>query len=50
MASMPADAGPCPCCPDGADSVAACLAACSAAVGITCFAFRVCWFVPTRLE
>jgi hypothetical protein len=35
MASMTADAGHCPCCPDGADSVATCLAACSAAFGIT---------------
>jgi len=35
MASMPADSGHCPCCPDGADSVAACLAACSAAFVIT---------------
>ena len=26
---------PCPCCPDGVDSTAACLAACSAAFGIT---------------
>jgi hypothetical protein len=25
----------CPCCPEGTDSVAACLAACAAAVGIT---------------
>ena len=35
MSNMPSDSGHCPCCPDGADSVAACLAACSAAFGIT---------------
>ena len=35
MTSMPAASGHCPCCPDGADSVAACLASCSAAFGIT---------------
>jgi hypothetical protein len=35
MSSMPSDSGHCPCCPDGEKSVAACLAACSAAFGIT---------------
>lgn len=35
MANMPSDSRHCPCCPDGADSVAACLAACVAASGIT---------------
>jgi hypothetical protein len=35
MGSMQADSGDCPCCPEGADSVAACLSACSAAAGIT---------------
>jgi hypothetical protein len=35
MASVSADSGHCPCCPDGADSLAACLAACVAASGIT---------------
>jgi hypothetical protein len=35
MSGMAANSGHCPCCPDGADSVAACLAACSAAFGIT---------------
>ena len=35
MANMPSDSGDCPCCPEGADSVAACLAACAAASGIT---------------
>jgi hypothetical protein len=34
MASAAADSRHCPCCPDGADSVAACLAACVAASGI----------------
>jgi hypothetical protein len=34
MSATPAS-GHCPCCPDGANSVAACLAACSAAFGIT---------------
>jgi hypothetical protein len=35
MESAPSDSGECPCCPDGADSVAACLAACVAASGVT---------------
>jgi len=35
MASDHADSDDCPCCPEGADSVAACLAACVAASGIT---------------
>jgi hypothetical protein len=35
MSGMVADSGHCPCCPDGADTIAACLAACSAAFGIT---------------
>jgi len=30
-----ADADDCPCCPEGADSVAACLSACVAAAGMT---------------
>jgi hypothetical protein len=34
---MPAtlDGEPCPCCPDGVDSAAACLSACAASVGAT---------------
>jgi hypothetical protein len=35
MADMSADSHDCPCCPEGVDSVAACLAACAAASGIT---------------
>jgi hypothetical protein len=35
MESASSDSGECPCCPDGADSVAACLAACVAASGVT---------------
>jgi hypothetical protein len=35
MANLPADSHECPCCPDGTDSIAACLSACVAAVGIS---------------
>jgi len=35
MASSDMNSDDCPCCPEGADSVAACLAACVAATGIT---------------
>jgi hypothetical protein len=35
MAPMHSDSEPCPCCPEGADSVAACLAACAVVAGIT---------------
>lgn len=35
MASTAANSDNCPCCPEGVDSVAACLAACAAAAGIT---------------
>jgi hypothetical protein len=34
MASSSGDSDNCPCCPEGVDSLAACLAACAAAVGI----------------
>jgi hypothetical protein len=35
MAAVPSHPGDCPCCPEGADSVAACLSACAASSGIT---------------
>jgi hypothetical protein len=35
MGTKHADSGDCPCCPEGADSVAACLSACAASACIT---------------